>query len=113
MHTVGQRRGLGLAAGEPLFVTALEPATNTVVVGRSAELMRTTCTLEEVNWIAGEPPSEPMKLMAKARYRSPEVPCRLDGADVVFDEPQRAITPGQALVLYDGEYVVGGGTIAR
>jgi tRNA-specific 2-thiouridylase len=113
MHTVGQRRGLGLAAGEALFVTALEPATNTVVVGRSEELMRRTCALEEVNWIAGESPSEPIKLMAKARYRSPEVPCTLMGSDVVFDEPQRAITPGQALVLYDGEYVVGGGTIAR
>ena len=113
LHTVGQRRGLGVAAGEPLFVTALEPETNTVRVGRAEDLLRSSCKLDEVNWIAGEQPVEPLKLMAKARYRSAEVPCTVYGNQVEFDEPQRAITPGQALVLYDGEYVVGGGTIAR
>ena len=113
LHTVGQRRGLGVAAGKPVFVTGLDPATNTVTVGGPDELLRSTCTLEDMNWISGEAPREPVKLMAKARYRSQEVACSVDGRDVVFDEPQRAITPGQALVLYDGEYVVGGGTIAR
>jgi tRNA-specific 2-thiouridylase len=118
LHTVGQRRGLGVAAGQPLFVTGLDPATNTVVVGSADELLQSTCELEDVNWIAGEPTTdEPIAAMAKARYRSQEVPChvRRDGATwrVDFEQPQRAITPGQALVLYEGEYVLGGGAIAR
>jgi tRNA-specific 2-thiouridylase len=117
LHTVGQRRGLGIATGQPLFVTSLVPETNTVVVGGPEDLLKSTCALDEVNWIDGAAPSAPLRAMAKARYRSPEVPCtvRGDGSGglmVDFDEPQRAITPGQALVLYDGEYVLGGGTIA-
>ena len=117
LHTIGQRRGLGVSAGEPLFVTALEPATSTVVVGGPEALLKSSCRLEEVNWIDGEPPSEPLRAMGKARYRSQEVACtvRRDGSDLVvdFDAPQKALTPGQALVLYDGEYVLGGGTISR
>jgi tRNA-specific 2-thiouridylase len=118
LHTVGQRRGLGIATGQPLFVTGLVPETNTVVVGKPEELLKSTCTLQEVNWIEGPAPVEPRRVMGKARYRSTEVPCtvRGDGSGrltVDFDEPQRAITPGQALVLYDGEYVLGGGTIDR
>src|SRR5262252_2343774 len=74
LHTVGQRRGLGLAAGQPLFVTGLDPATNTVVVGGPEQLMQSSCVLEEVNWIAGEPESE-LRATAKARYRSQEVSC--------------------------------------
>jgi len=116
LHTVGQRRGLGIATGQPLFVTSLVPETNTVVVGGPAELLKSTCHLDEINWIAGPAPVGSLRAMAKARYRSPEVPCAVRGDDdgrlvVEFDEPQRAITPGQALVLYDGEYVLGGGTI--
>jgi tRNA-specific 2-thiouridylase len=118
LHTIGQRRGLGVAAGQPLFVTSLEPSTNTVVVGGPEDLLKSTCRLEEVNWIVGEPPLEPIRAMGKARYRSNEVACqvRVDKPNslvVEFDVPQKAITPGQALVLYDGEYVLGGGTIAR
>ena len=118
LHTIGQRRGLGIAAGQPLFVTSLEPATNTVVVGGPEALLKSCCRLEDVNWIAGEPPGEAVKVMGKARYRSAEVPCRVrldaDGGVVVdFEQPQKALTPGQALVLYDGEYVLGGGTICR
>jgi tRNA-specific 2-thiouridylase len=117
MHTVGQRRGLGIAAGAPMFVTRLEPETNTVVVGPPEELLKRSCRLQEVNWIEGVPPSEPTRAMAKARYRSQEVPCTVavasDGIRIDFDQPQRAITPGQALVLYAGEYVLGGGTISR
>jgi len=108
---------LGIAAGQPLFVTSLEPTTNTVVVGRPEDLLKSTCRLEEVSWIDGKPPTAPLRAMGKARYRSQEVPCtvRVGGADVVvdFDEPQKALTPGQALVFYDGEYVLGGGTISR
>jgi tRNA-uridine 2-sulfurtransferase len=117
LHTVGQRRGLGITAGQPMFVTSLDPATNTVVVGGHDDLLKAACCLEDVNWIAGEPPSEPTHAMAKARYRSQEVACTVrreaDQVRVEFDQPQKAITPGQALVLYDGEYVLGGGTIAR
>ena len=115
LHTIGQRRGLGIAAGEPLFVTALQPETNTVVVGGPQELLKSTCRLEQVNWIAGDPPTGPLRASARARYRSSEVACtaEFEGEELVvrFDEPQKAITPGQALVLYDGEYVLGGGTI--
>src|SRR5207244_4476355 len=75
LHTVGQRRGLGIAAGQPLFVTGIEPATNTVVVGSAADLLKRDCRLDEVNWIDGDPPSEPLRAMGKARYRSIEVPC--------------------------------------
>jgi tRNA-specific 2-thiouridylase len=117
LHTVGQRRGLGVAAGEPLFVTSLDPASNTVTVGPAEELLRKTCELDEINWIEGEPPPAPVRAMAKARYRASEVACSVwqDGETlrVEFDEAQRAITPGQALVLYRGEYVLGGGTIRR
>jgi tRNA-specific 2-thiouridylase len=117
MHTVGQRRGLGIATGEPLFITSLEPTTNTVVVGGPGDLLKSTCALDEVNWIDGEAPGAPLRVMGKARYRSAEVPCTVrqgdDGWTVEFDEPQKALTPGQALVFYDGEYVLGGGTISR
>jgi tRNA-specific 2-thiouridylase len=117
LHTVGQRRGLGVAAGQPVFVTSLDPSTNTVVVGSADDLLQSSCTLEEINWIDGAAADEPIQALAKARYRSTEVPCtvRREGAGlrVEFEQPQRAITPGQALVLYDGEYVLGGGTIAR
>jgi len=118
LHTIGQRRGLGVAAGQPLFVTELRPEDNTVVVGGPDALLRSSCTLEDVNWIDGSPPrEEPRSASAKARYRAAEVACTIvaegAGVRVDFDEPQKAITPGQALVLYDGEYVLGGGTIAR
>ena len=116
LHTVGQRRGLGIATGQPVFVTSLQPETNTVVVGGPQDLLKSTCHLDEVSWIAGDPPTQPLRAMGKARYRSTEVPCSVradaDGLLVEFDEPQKAITPGQALVFYDGEYVLGGGTIS-
>src|SRR5207244_2707796 len=75
MPPVGQRRGLVIACGQPLFVTGLVPETNTVVVGGVDELLKSSCRLEEVNWIDGDPPSEPLRAMGKARYRSIEVPC--------------------------------------
>ncbi|HEY3057369.1 MAG TPA: tRNA 2-thiouridine(34) synthase MnmA [Chloroflexota bacterium] len=117
LHTIGQRRGLGVATGQPLFVTELQPETNTVVVGGPDQLLKTTCELDEVNWIDGQRPTGPRRAMAKARYRAAEVPCTIStsaaGLRVDFDAPHKAITPGQALVLYDGEYVLGGGTITR
>lgn len=119
LHTVGQRRGLGVATGEPLFVTEIRPESNTVVVGPAERLLVPECWLEDVNWIDGtELPDAPVRALAKPRYRAQEVPCTVQRTDagethVTFDEPQRAITPGQALVFYAGEYVLGGGTIAR
>src|SRR3981081_2684872 len=87
-HTVGQRRGLEIATGQPVFVTSLQPETNTVVVGGPQDLLKATCRLEEVNWIAGEPQTEPLRAMGKARYRSQEVPCNVrsdaDGVLVEF-----------------------------
>ncbi len=117
LHPVGQRRGLGVATGQPLYVTEIQPETNTVVVGPAEALSKASCLVEEVNWIAGPLPAEPLRATAKVRYRARDVPCMVrregDGLRVDFDEPQRAVTPGQALVVYDREYVLGGGTIAR
>ena len=115
-HTIGQRRGLGLQFAEPRYVTALDAATNTVVVGSIEELMRRECVLEDVNWVKIPEPRDPIRTRARIRYRAELVPalvCAESGARarVVFDEPQRAVTPGQAVVFYDGEFVVGGGTI--
>lgn len=122
LHTLGQRRGLGLAGPEPSFVTSIDPASATIRVGRAEDLLHTECVIEEVNWIAGETPQQPMRASAKARYRATDATCTVlpmeasaetrDQLRVRFDDPQRAMTPGQALVLYDGEYVLGGGTIA-
>ena len=98
-------------------MTELQPETNTVVVGGPEALLTSHCRLDEVNWIAGPLPEAPLVAMAKARYRAQEVPCTVTpdaqgGLSVDFESPQKAITPGQALVLYQGEYVLGGGTIA-
>ena len=115
-HTIGQRRGLGIAFQEPRYVTGLDAATNTVVVGTLDELMRRECSLEDVNWVKIAEPSGPLRTLARIRYRAELVPAVVHPepggrAGVVFDDPQRAVTPGQAVVFYDGEYVVGGGTI--
>ncbi len=116
-HTIGQRRGLGLAFAEPRYVTALLPETNTVVVGTLDDLLRRECRLEDVNWVKFAEPAEPIRTAARIRYRADLVPATVTSesgsrASVLFDDPQRAVTPGQAVVFYDGEYVVGGGTIA-
>ena len=115
-HTIGQRRGLGLAFKEPRYVTSLDPASNVVVVGTIDELMRRECRLEEVNWVKIGEPSGPIRTRARIRYRAELVPAEVwpepgGRARVVFDEPQRAVTPGQAVVFYEGDYVLAGGTI--
>lgn len=115
--TVGQRKGLGVTAGQPLYVTAIDAAHRRVVVGRSEELLKPRCTVRSVNWIRTVAPGE--ELAARVRIRNRHVPaqarvtCTGEGAEVCFDEPQRAITPGQAAVFYDADEVVGGGWIAR
>jgi tRNA-uridine 2-sulfurtransferase len=116
LHTVGQRRGLGMVAQEPRYVTGLDAATNTVTIGTLDDLQRAECTLDDMNWVRIAEPSGPVRTHARIRYRAELVPATVyaepgNRARVVFDQPQRAVTPGQAVVFYDGEYVVGGGTI--
>ena len=115
-YTVGQRRGLGVASSRPLFVSEIKPEANTLVVGDEALLYRDEAYVEAPNWVAIERLDGPVRVTAKARYKAEEVPATIepDGADVrvLFEEPQRAITPGQTIVFYDGDVVVGGGTIA-
>jgi tRNA-specific 2-thiouridylase len=115
--TVGQRRGLGVALGEKRFVTAIDPGRSLVIVGSEEDLLADELWAEDVNWVAGEPPPSGAAVEAKIRYRTPAAPAEVhpegDGARVLFRRPQRAITPGQAVVFYQGEEVVGGGVIAR
>ena len=117
-YTVGQRRGLGLAFSEPYYVVAIDPAANTVTLGPKAALFGTTAFTRDFHWSAGTARTEPFRCRAKLRYRHPEQPCTatpLPGGVVRldFDEPQRAITPGQAAVVYEGDVVVGGGILTR
>ena len=115
-YTIGQRKGLGVAAGEPLFVFRKDAATNTLVVGTDAETRETTVRARDVNLISVPSITEPVRVSAKTHYRMKAQPgwARMtdDGTlEMTFDSPQRAAAPGQALVLYDGDVVVGGGTI--
>ena len=115
-YTIGQRKGLGLALPAPLYVCRKDMERNEVILSPEDALFTTTCIVDDFNWIAYEQPSEPVHVTAKTRYRAKEAPATArvleDGrVELVFDEPQRAITTGQAAVLYDGEEVVGGGTI--
>ncbi len=114
--TIGQRKGLGIAAAEPLYVLQLRPADKTVVVGPRPQLERTTLTASNVNWIAGAPPAEPLRVTAQIRHRHHPAAGTvrpLDGerASMEFDAPVMAITPGQAVVFYEGDVVIGGGWI--
>ena len=116
-YTSGQRKGLGVAAGKHVYVVRKNGADNTILLGDDAELFTDTLTASRVNWIAGTAPAAPVRCTAKARYsQHADAPCTaypLEGGDlrVVFDQPQRAITSGQAVVLYDGDTVLGGGVI--
>lgn len=117
-YTVGQRRGLGLHATEPLYVVELDPEENRVVVGPESALYRDVLYAEDLNWIAFEAPDGPVACEARVRYRGETTPCLVEplpsgDVRVVFAEPVRAPTPGQAVVFYDGERVLGGGTIRR
>jgi tRNA-specific 2-thiouridylase len=116
--TVGQRRGLGVAAGEPLYVIATDPETQRVVVGAGDELLRARFTASNVNWISIPCPAGPVRAEVRIRNRHTAAPATLRAEDpagarveVVFDEPQRAVTPGQGAVFYSGDLVLGGGWI--
>ena len=115
-YTVGQRRGLGIAAPEPLYVCSVCAKTNTVTVGAEENLYKKTLVAKNINLIALDRLDAPLKVRAKIRYRQPEQEATVwqSGPDMIqveFERPQRAITKGQAVVLYDGDIVIGGGTI--
>lgn len=115
-YTVGQRRGLGLAAGEPMYVIALDPGRNAVVVGPRSELGASGLIAHHLNWIALDPALLPRAATVKIRYNARPVACRIEPAEadtvrVTFAQPQDAVAPGQAAVFYDGDVVLGGGII--
>ena len=115
-YTVGQRKGLGLALGYPAFVLEIRPETDEVVIGTYEESLTHTLRANELNFMSVEDITEPVRVFAKIRYNHKGAWCTVEktGEDEItctFDEPIRAATPGQAVVLYDGEYVLGGGTI--
>mgnify|MGYP001061528122 CR=1 FL=1 len=116
-YTIGQRRGLGIAAGEPLYVIATDPGEGKVVVGRDEELLSDRLVAGQVNWIAFQQPPERLRALVKIRHKHEPAWAEVrplpgsDAVEVRFDEPQRAITPGQAAVFYDGDVVLGGGWI--
>lgn len=117
-YTIGQRRGLGLALPAPLYVRSKDMEKNTVLLTPESDLYTTRLVADGFNWVEGEAPEKPVKVTACTRYNAKEAAATVtalpDGrAEVVFDQPQRAVTTGQAVVLYDGEYVVGGGRICE
>jgi tRNA-specific 2-thiouridylase len=115
--TVGQRRGLRVAAGEPLYVIETNPKTQQVVVGGNNNLLRADLTARDVNWVSISAPEQPRRAQVKIRNKHAAASATLvpvadhSRITVVFDEPQRAVTPGQAAVFYDGDLVLGGGWI--
>lgn len=117
-YTIGQRRGIGVAAEQPLYVVGIDAARNRIIVGDQGELLRAEFTARGVNWIAFDNPDEPVRADVRIRYRHEPAPATITPledhrARIVFDKPQRAITPGQATVFYRGDEVIGGGWITK
>ena len=125
-YTIGQRKGLGIAAPEPLYVIALDAIKNQVIVGDRASGGQAECTVSRLNWLAIDPPTIPLQAEVQIRYRSEAVPVSIvpidavtersrstDRVKLIFAEPQFGITPGQAAVFYQGDLVLGGGIIDR
>ena len=114
-YTVGQRQGLGLASNRRLYVLKLNAASNQLVVGTRDQLLNDTLLASKLSWVSGKAPEEPVNITAKIRYRSPEAAAKVQvnngEARVNFNQPQRAIAPGQAVVFYQGDAVLGGGII--
>jgi tRNA-specific 2-thiouridylase len=114
-HTIGQRHGLGLASGQPLYIIRIEPESNRIVLGPETDLYNRTLTARDLSWISGDVPQEPIAVQAKIRYRSKEAEATLvfkgSSVDVHFAQPQKAVTPGQAIVFYNGDEVLGGAII--
>ncbi len=114
--TVGQRKGLGFAAGKPLYVLSIDPEKNRVVVGDDESLRTTSFAVAGTNWVSIAPPSSPIRASAKIRHKHEPASATIEAigensARITFDAPQRAVTPGQAAVFYDGDVVLGGGWI--
>jgi tRNA-uridine 2-sulfurtransferase len=114
--TIGQRKGLGFAAGKPLYVLAIEPHSNRVIVGDDDALRTSTCEVENVNWVSIAAPAAPVRAAVKIRHKHQPSPATVEAlpggrARITFDTPQRAVTPGQAAVVYDSEVVLAGGWI--
>ena len=114
--TIGQRKGLGIAMGEPVYVREIIPESNTVVVGRQMDMDDLGCTVNDVNWLDGPTPKEAIEVLVKVRYRNKGVHARMETLGngryhVIFDEAVTAVTPGQSAVFYKDEKVLGGGVI--
>ena len=114
--TIGQRKGLGFAAGKPLYVLEIDRQNNRVVVGDDESLRTTTCEVENINWIALAAPVAPIRAAVKIRHKHVPAEAAIEPlsdsrARIIFDTPQRAITAGQGAVFYDGEVVLAGGWI--
>jgi tRNA-uridine 2-sulfurtransferase len=122
-YTIGQRKGLGIAAAHPLYVVGLDPVMNRVIVGDRDSAGQTECTVSRVNWVSMPEPGQPISAMAQIRYRSQPVNVVVVSVHtdtrpgsyvkLIFDEPQFGITPGQAAVWYDGDTLLGGGIIEQ
>jgi tRNA-uridine 2-sulfurtransferase len=117
-YTIGQRKGLGIAHSEPLYVIALDAVLNRVIVGSRSALLQGELTVSRVNWVSVDPITNPIRGEVQIRYRSTAVSATIEplGSDrvrILFDEPQASVTPGQAAVWYDGEILLGGGIIDR
>jgi tRNA-uridine 2-sulfurtransferase len=115
-YTVGQRKGLGFTTGKPIYVLSIDPERNRVVVGEDDALRATTFEIEDVNWVSVEAPGEPLRAHVKIRHKHEPACATVEAlaglrARITFDSPQRAITPGQAAVAYDGDIVLAGGWI--
>src|SRR5208337_1516943 len=115
-YTIGQRKGLGFAAGKPVYVLAIEPEKNRIVVGEDEALRTSTFEIAGVNWISVEEPAALLRALAKIRHKHEPAAATVEAlpgqrARITFDAPQRAITPGQAAVVYDGDVVLAGGWI--
>jgi len=114
--TIGQRKGLGFASGKPLYVLSIDPENNRVVVGDDDSLRTTTFEVNDVNWVSIEQPLEPLRATVKIRHKHEPAPALIEATDhsharITFETPQRAITPGQGAVFYDGDRVLGGAWI--
>ncbi len=117
-YTVGQRRGLGIGGGTPLYVRQIRPQDNTIVLATADQVYSTVAIAGDFSWISGQPPQAPVSVLARARYHQPEQPAVAEvlpggQVQVTFHKPQRALTPGQSIVLYQANQVAGGGVIVQ
>jgi tRNA-specific 2-thiouridylase len=117
-YTVGQRKGLGFTTGKAIYVLAIDPEKNRVIVGEDLALRASQFEIENVNWVSIEEPAAPLRARVKIRHKHEPAAATVEAlpglrARITFDEPQRAITPGQAAAIYDGDVVIGGGWIEK